>query len=297
MELRILRYFLAVAREGSISRAAETIHITQPSLSRQIAQLEEEMGAKLLIRGSRKITLTDAGMLLRRRAEEIVALTEKTEQELSAFGSGEVRGTICIGCGELHAVQELSELIRTFHRLCPRVRFSFRSENADATKENIERGLLDFGVLLEPVDYDKFDFLQMGAVEPWVVLMRADDVLAEKNRITAEDLRGRTLLLPSRKLVRSQLDAWFGEALEEENVFSTNNLMNNAATLVEQGLGLALGVEYSPSLYDPNRFCYKRLYPDLVSRSVIVWKKHQPTGAAVTRFRDFLLMSLRHGEP
>lgn len=294
MELRVLRYFLAIAREENILRAAEAVHITQPSLSRQIAQLEEEVGTKLFIRGNRKITLTDAGVLLRRRAEEIVALADKAEKELLDLGSGDVSGTISIGCGELHAVEELAEIIREFSKKYPSVNFNFRSANADSTKERIEKGLLDFGLLLEPVDYDKYDYIRMSAKEPWVVVMRADDPLCSKPHITAEDLRGRKLILPSRRIVWSELAGWFGDVFEEKNVFSSNNLMNNAVMLVEQGLGLAIGVEYSPSLYDPKRFCYKKLYPDLVSGAVMVWKKHQPFGMAAARFRDFVLMSERH---
>ena len=287
MELRVLRYFLAIAREENIMRAAEAVHITQPSLSRQIAQLEEEVGAKLFIRGNRKITLTDAGILLRRRAEEIVALADKAEKELSDLGSGDVGGTISIGCGEMHAVGELAGIIRQFSQRYPNVNFNFLSANADSTKERIDKGLLDFGLLLEPVDYGKYDYVRMNAREPWVAVMRADDELCAKPYVTAEDLRGR-------KMVWSGLTVWFGDAFEERNVFSSNDLMNNAAMLVEQGLGIAIGVEYSPSLYDKKRFCYKKLYPELISGSVMVWKKHQPFGMAASRFRDFVVMSERH---
>lgn len=294
MELRVLRYFLAVAREESILRAAETVHITQPALSRQIAQLEEEVGAKLFIRGNRKITLTDAGVLLRRRAEEIVALADKAEKELTDLGTGDVGGTISIGCGELRAMEELAGLVREFSQKYPNVNFNFLSANADSTKERIDKGLLDFGLLLEPVDYGKYDYVHMKSKEQWVAVMRADDPLCARPHITAEDLLGRKLILPSRRMVWSELSAWFGDVFEEKNIFSSNNLMNNAVMLVEQGLGVAIGVEYAPSLYDPKRFCYKKLYPELVSGAVMVWKKHQPSGMAAARFREFVLMSEKH---
>lgn len=152
MELRVLRYFLAVVREENILRASEVLHITQPSLSRQLAQLEDELGAKLFERGNRKITLTEAGMLLRRRAEEIVSLADKTEREFAELNGGdEISGIISIGCGELSAVSELAKMIKAFSENYPHIHFNFYSGNADHTKEQIDKGLLDFGLLLEPV--------------------------------------------------------------------------------------------------------------------------------------------------
>lgn len=295
MELRVLRYFLAVVREENILRASEVLHITQPSLSRQLAQLEEELGAKLFERGNRKITLTEAGILLRRRAEEMVSLADKTEQEFLALNGGDdISGIISIGGGELSSVSELAKMIRSFSEKYPNINFNFYSDNADSIKDRIDRGVLDFGLLLEPVDIDKYDYLRMPVKEHWVVVMPPDSSLAEKDFITPQDLADKPLILPSRNRIRSELASWFGSCFNENNVFSYINLINNAAFMVEQGLGYALAVEGAVAMYGNSKVCVKRLYPDLISTSVIAWKKHQPSGAAITKFQAHVRMSIEH---
>lgn len=295
MELRVLKYFLAVVREENILRAAETLHVAQPSLSRQLAQLEEELGAKLFIRGNRKITLTDAGVLLRRRAEEIVSLADKTEKEFLSFGGGEdIEGTISFGAGEIQAVEKLAKIMTEFNKKYPKVKFSFYSGNADYIKEQLDDGLLDFGLLLEPVDFEKYDFISMGVDENWVVLMRPDSPLAEKEYITAEDLKNQKLILPTRTIIQKKLANWFGDDFDEINVIVTKNLVNNAALMVEQGLGYAIGTECVPALYNPQRFCYRKLYPELTTGSVLVWKKYQPFGSAAAKFLNFLHISQKY---
>lgn len=295
MELRVLRYFLAVVREENILRAAEVLHITQPSLSRQLAQMEEELGAKLFERGNRKITLTEAGMLLRRRAEEMVALADKTEQEfLELNGGDDVSGIISIGSGEISAVSELAKMIKEFTAKYPNINFNFYSGNADNIKEQIDKGLLDFGLLLEPVDIDRYDYLRMPVNEHWIVVVPKDSPLADKENVTPQDLCDKPLIMPSRSRVKSELANWFGTAYDEKNVFSSNNLINNAALLVEQGLGYALAVQGAVALYGNEKVCVKRLYPDLISTSVIAWKKHQPMGTAATKFLNQIRMSIEH---
>lgn len=295
MEIRVLRYFLAVVREENILRASEVLHITQPSLSRQLAQLEEELGAKLFERGNRKITLTEAGVLLRRRAEEIVSLADKTEQEfLELNGGDDISGIISIGSGEIIAVKELAKMIKEFTAKYPNINFNFYSGNADNIKEQIDKGLLDFGLLLEPVDVDKYDYLRMPVQEHWIVVVPKNSPLAQNETVTPQDLKDKPLIMPSRSRVKAELANWFGTAFDEKNVFSSNNLINNAALMVEQGLGVALAVEGSVSLYGNERVCVKRLYPDLISTSVIAWKKHQPMGTAATKFLNQIRMSIEH---
>ena len=295
MELRVLRYFLAVVREENILRASEALHVTQPSLSRQLAQLEEELGAKLFERGNRKITLTDAGLLLRRRAEELVALADKTENEfLELNGGDDVRGIISIGGGEISAVSELAKWIKTFSKSYPNICFNFYSGNADNIKEQIDKGLLDFGVLLEPVEIDKYDYLRMPVKEHWVVVVPKDSPLAAKQYVTPQDLLDKPLIMPSRDCVKSELANWFGAAYGKLNVFSSNNLINNAAKLVEQGLGYAFAVRGAVSMYGDDRVCVKPLQPDLISTSVIAWKKHQPMGLAATKFLNHIRMFDKH---
>ena len=179
MEIRVLRYFLAVVREESITKAAEALHITQPTLSRQLSQMEDEVGVRLFDRGTCKITLTNEGILLRRRAEEILQLVDTTERELVEQDE-QVEGKISIGCGEIAAVRMLPELIRTFREKYTRVSFDIFTATADLVKEQMDKGLLDIGLLLEPVDMEKYDFIRLDMKENWVVLMRPDNPLAEK---------------------------------------------------------------------------------------------------------------------
>ena len=295
MELRVLRYFLAVVREENIIRASEVLHITQPSLSRQLAQLEDELGAKLFERGNRKITMTEAGVLLRRRAEELISLADKTEREFLEFNGGDnLTGTISIGGGELSSVSELAKMMRLFNERYPNVNFNFYSGNADSIKDRIDKGLLDFGLLLEPVDIDKYDYLRMPVREQWIVVVPPDSELVEKQAVTPQDLADKPLILPSRTKVIGELANWFGSFFDFKNVISTNNLINNAALMVEQGLGYALAIGGSVSLYGNERVIVKNLSPELYSTSVVAWKKHQPMGAVVRRFQELINMFIRH---
>lgn len=179
MEIRVLRYFLTIVEEKSINKAAGVLHITQPTLSRQIAQLEDEVGVKLLQRGGRGITLTEEGILLRRRAEEILQLVDKTEQELQEQDEL-IEGTITIGCGETAAVETLIDMLREFHEKHPMVKFDIFTANADLVAEQMDQGLVDIGLLMEPVDVKQYEFIRLGIQEKWVAVMRPDDPLAEK---------------------------------------------------------------------------------------------------------------------
>ena len=216
MEIRVLRYFLTVVREEGINRAAEALHIEQPTLSRQLFQLEREVGVKLFNRGAKKITLTNEGILLRRRAEEILALVDRTEQELIEQDE-QVEGRVVIGGGELAAMQELPKIISSFREKYPLVTFDIFTGNADVVKEQMEKGLIDFGVLLEPIDIEKFDFIRLKGKEQWGVLMRPDDPLAEKEVITAKDLENTSLIIPRRKNVQNELTNWLGYSFRESH--------------------------------------------------------------------------------
>lgn len=295
MEYRVLRYFLAVAEEGSILHASEVLNITQPSLSRQLAQLEDELGTRLFIRGRRRITLTEAGVMLKRRAEEILSLTAKTEQEIASFSQKdkELAGTIHIGAGEIAAVSRLAGIMKAFSNRYPKVGYSFYSGNADAIKEQLDNGLLDAGLLLKPVDYGKYDYIETGVEEKWVVLMRADDPLVMKDRIMADDLKGRKLLMPDRDIVHTRFSSWFPADFDNSDVLITKNLMNNAALMVEQGLGYAIGVECVPAMYNSERFCYRPLYPEITTESVLVWKKSLPEGSLAGRFLEFASLFIK----
>lgn len=286
MEIRVLRYFLTVVREESITRASEVLHITQPTLSRQLSQMEEEIGVKLFRRGTRKISLTNEGILLRRRAEEILQLVDKTEKELIEQEE-QVEGRVSIGCGEIASVQLLPELFRSFREKYPRVSFDIFTATADLVKEQMDKGLIDLGLLLEPVDVEKYEFIRFDIKENWVVLMRPDDPLAKKESITAKDLSAEPLILPRRTRVRSELASWFGDYYEKLDVVFTSNLNTNGAIMVESGLAYSIVVEGAVSFWDQSKLTYRPLSPPLTATSVLAWKHGQPFSPAATKFIEF----------
>ncbi len=290
MELRVLNYFLTIVREGSINRAAEVLHITQPTLSRQIAQMEEEMGVRLFDRSRRSLVLTEEGMLLRRRAEEILALVDRTESELMLHNN-EVEGRIVIGSGEMAAVEDLADAICRFHEKYPKVQFDILTADADGIKEQMDKGLVDIGVFLEPVEVSKYDFIRLENRERWGVLMRADDPLAERKAVTMEDLLNTPLILPRRGGVKSELENWFGSHYEDLDVFFTGNLSTNGAVMVRRGLARSVVIEGCSSFRDPQLFAFRPFDPPLVSNSVIAWRKYQPYQNAVTKFVEELRSS------
>ncbi|MCM1253323.1 MAG: LysR family transcriptional regulator [Clostridium sp.] len=287
MEIRVLRYFLTVVREESITKAAEVLHITQPTLSRQLSQMEEEVGVKLFDRGSRKITLTNEGILLRRRAEEILLLVDKMEKEL-AEQEELVEGRVSIGCGEIASVQMLPQLFKSFRQKYPHVTFDIFTATADLVKEQMDKGLLDIGLLLEPIDIGKYDFVRLDRKERWVVLMPPDDPLAEKEFVTAKDLSALPLILPRRMQVQSELASWFGDYYKNLNVLFTSNLSTNGAIMVSQGLAYSVVIEGAVPFWDSARISYRPLAPELTATSVLAWKRGEPFSLAATKFIEHI---------
>lgn len=287
MEIRVLRYFLTVVREESITKASEVLHITQPTLSRQLSQMEEEIGVKLFNRGTRKITLTNEGILLRRRAEEILQLVDKTENELLEQEE-QIEGKITVGCGEIASVQLLPDVFKAFHDKYPRVNFDILTATADVVREQMDKGLVDIGLLLEPIDIEKYDFVRMRVKERWVALMRPDDPMAQKEGVTAKDLSRVPLILPRRLKVQGELAGWFGNYFDNLNVLFTSNLSTNAAIMVNSGLAYAVVVEGSLPFLDQSELAYCPLSPELSATSVLAWKRGQPFSPATTKFIEQL---------
>lgn len=283
MEIRVLRYFLTVVREESITRAAEVLHITQPTLSRQLAQMEEQMGVKLFLRGTRKIVLTEEGLLLRRRAEEILELVDKTERELIEQEE-QVEGTVSIGCGDLRSVQMLPGLIRSFHEKYPLVTFDLYTGTADHVKDRMDRGLTDIGLLLEPVDMEKYEFIRMPVEEKWVAAMHPDAPLASKEYVTPADLAEVPLILPQRRNVQSELAHWFGEYYDHLDILFTSNLPSNSSVMVHDRLAYSLIICGSIAFWDKEKITYRPLSPELTARCALAWKRQQPFGLAAEKF-------------
>ena len=286
MEIRVLRYFLTVVREESITKAAEVLHITQPTLSRQLAQMEEEIGVRLFDRGTRKIRLTNEGLLLRRRAEEILQLVDKTEKEL-VEQEEQVGGKISIGCGEVASVQMLPDLIRNFHQKYPLVTFDLFTATADLVKEQMDKGLLDLGLLLELIEMGKYEFIRLNMKERWVVLMPPDDPLARKKYVKADELAELPLILPRRMQVQSELASWFGDYYKNLNILFTSNLSTNGAVMVSRGLAYSLVIEGAVPFWDSSKIACRPLYPELMATCVLAWKREQPFSLAATKFIEY----------
>lgn len=296
MEIRILRYFLTVVREESITKASEVLHITQPTLSRQLAQMEKDLGVKLFDRGTRKIKLTNEGILLRRRAEEILQLVDKTEKEL-VEQEEQVEGKISMGCGEIAAVQLLSQIIKSFRQKYPLVTFDIFTATADLVKEQMDKGLLDIGLFLEPIDMEKYEFTRLDIGEKWVVLMRSDDPLAARETITAQDLSELPLILPRRMNVQNELASWFGSYYDRLNVVFTSNLSTNSSIMVNSGLAYSLVIEGAVPFLDHSKITYRQLDPPLTATSVLAWKRGQPFSLATTKFIQHIQCFLGIGKP
>lgn len=284
MELRVLQYFLAVVREENISRAAEVLHVTQPTLSRQMSQLEEELGVQLFIRG-RHLALTDAGVMLRRRAEEVTALMDKIESEFEE--QSEVGGVITIGSGGLLALQSLTPVMESFRQKYPKVQYQLYTNSAEYVKERLDQGLLDFGFLLEPIDVTKFDYIRMPEKERWGLLMQVDHPLAKKDYISREDLFSIPLITSDRLSIQKELENWLGDDFSKLDIFATYNIITNVVMLVNKGVASALTIEGAVNLFESHRVVFKPLYPELAMTSVLAWKKFQPNFGTAGKFLDY----------
>ena len=283
MELRVLNYFLTVAREENFTRAAEQLHVTQPTLSRQIADLEAELGVKLFTRSNHNIILTDDGMLLKRRAQEIVSLAERTKQDF-LFREENIEGTVTIGSGEFLSTRILTECIAAFRRKYPLVRYEVYSGNADNIRESIERGLLDIGLVAEPIDIRKYEFVSMPVKERWGALVREDSLLAAREYITPQDLTGLPIISPVSNIAESNIGKWLGAELSRIDVIARGNLLYNEALLAQSNVGAVLAMKLDCS-YDGLEFV--PFSPTLESSTALIWKKEQRFSTAASAFINF----------
>ena len=284
MELRVLQYFLAVAREQSIVRAAESLHLSQPTLSTQIKAMEEELGKQLLIRGtkgSRKVTLTEEGMILRQRAEEILNLVQKTEREISLYDPVVV-GDVHIGTGETDAVRFIAKAARELCKAYPGIHYHIASGNAELVLEQLEKGLIDFGIVFGSVDPAKYNSVSLPYKETWGILMRKDSPLAEKAEVFPEDLWDKPLIISRQYAAESCLN----RNLSELKIVATYNLLFNASLMVEEGLGYAIGFDKIINTSGSSVLCFRPLSPKREEGIRIVWKKYQVFSKASEKFME-----------
>jgi hypothetical protein len=282
MELRLLRYFLTVAKEQSFTKAAEQLHITQPTLSRQMTALEDELGITLFLRNGKRNTLTDEGILLKRRALEILNLEEKTLKELKGK-EDVVEGTITIGCGEFAAVETLARICKTYKEKYPLVQIALHTATADTVYEMMKKGLVDIALFLEPMDTEGLDYIRIADCDHWCVGMRPDDPLAEKELIKKEDLIGKPLILPERMNIQSELANWFGKDFSNLQIAFTSNLGTNAGVMAANGLGYPISIEGAAKYWREDILVQRRISPEIITSTVIAWRRNIQYSPAVSK--------------
>ena len=289
MELRVLNYFLAVAREENFTKAANMLHVTQPTLSRQIADLEQELGVKLFVRSNHNIVLTEDGMILKRRAQEILSLADKTKLDFIKKEEA-LSGTISIGSGEFRSTEYLAKIIAEFRKKYPNVKYEIYSGNANNIRDYIERGFLDMGLMSEPVDMRKYNFVNMPVKEQWGVFAPSDSSLAEKESIRPEDLAGMSVVTATGDFNQSRIGKWLGDYKDRVDIAAAANLPYNEAVLAKENIGVMLSISLNCT-YENLRFI--PLQPVLEISTVLGWKKDQIFSATVSAFMDFAAQYLK----
>ena len=283
MDLRILRYFLAVAEEGNITRASERLHVSQPALSTQLAALEDELGQKLFERGARGIELTEKGIALKRRADDLVDLAERIEAEIKSKDSGELVGTLSIGAGETPAFRFVARAAKELRRTNPRLNFSVSSGNGEDILAHLLEGTLDLGVLVGPGRYEGFDYLTLPYTHHWGLAVEKDSPLATKKSISAKDARGIPLICSRQGMAKEFLAGWFGCPFGKLDVVATYNLIYNAAVFVEAGLGAAICIDGMIPQEFADRVVFRPFAPALVSDVYLAWRKKRRLPKAYLR--------------
>ncbi len=273
MEIRVLRYFLEIAREGNMTRASKYLHVSQPALSKQMKELETELGKKLFRRGSSSVRLTNEGMLLRKRAEDILEMVDKTTDEfhsLDDISGGEVK----IGCAESYQIKYLARSIQKLKKKYPLLRYHLSSGNTEQVTERLDKGLFDFALIVEPPDLSKYNYLEVPEANRWGVMMRSDDRLAEKEKICVEDLSGLDLIT-SQQAMQVDIPRWCGEKADMLNLSGSINLFYNGSVFAREGLGYLLTFEHLAEAGPESGLCFRPLDPPLETKMYVIWKKYQ----------------------
>lgn len=283
MELRVLQYFLAVAREQNITAAAESLFLSQPTLSRQLKDLEDELGKQLFIRGKRQITLTEEGMILRKRAEEIMELVKKAEDEIS-LSDAVIAGDITVGAGETDGMRILTKAVNALQKEHPLIHFHVVSGDKVTVTEDLDRGLIDFGLLFGPVDTTKYEYIRIPYKDTWGVLMRKDSPLAEKSSITADDLWDKPLIISRQAFKSGDLRAFFANEHEKLNIVATYNLIYNGSLMVDEGIGYAICFDKLVYAMGESNLCFRPLSPKVEALPSLIWKKYQVFTNATSLF-------------
>ncbi len=292
MEIRVLKYFLMIAREESITKAAERLHITQPTLSRQIAQMEEEVGVTLLDRSGRRVTLTPAGMLLRRRAEEMVALVDKTEQELLE-SEGDVEGILHVAGGDLGATTDFVALLKEFRALHPLVNIEYFSGISTDIIERMDRGLTDVGLLVNSYNFAKYEYLPIGRPRRNGMFLLASDPLAEKEFITPKDLEGKSIFMTGRENLNGEFRSWAGESYKTYDLGINVTLPNNKVVMTLAGMGCFMASEGVLACIDDRQIAWRPLEPATEIHTFLAWRRNEPMSPVAGEFVRFIKEKLK----
>ena len=296
LDIRVLKYFLAVEKAGNMTQAARDLHITQPTLSRQIMDMEKNLGTELFLRKRGHLTLSDSGFLFQQRAKEIVAIADKARQEIAEQKSY-VGGTVSVACVESSASLLLPEAISAFGREYPLVKYELYSADGDDIREKLDRGSVDLGILIEPVETAKYDFVRLPFCERWGIAMRKDAPLARREVLMTEDMQGLPLIVPRRSIVVEEIAKWLGVEAERLNIVASHNLPTNGLLLVRQGIGYLICVQGSLSIRPTESICFIPLAPERMTQHVLAWKKNRVFGTATTKFLQFLRETYENAAP
>lgn len=287
MELRVLRYFLEAARLGNVSRAAENLCVTQPTVSRQLKELEEELGEKLFERTNYAIRLTPAGELLRERATDILSMTDKTLEEFKTLQSDDVTGEISIACAESRNVNFLSKCIGILKEDYPKIKYSLYSGDSERALEKLDKGIFDFAIVVDNVDLEKYNCLAVRSVDRWGVVMRRDDSLAKRDFVEPKDLMDKPLMA-SRQALVADLPKWFGDDISRLNVVVSLDLSYNGSVLAKEGTGYLLTFDGIVDTSRSSRLCFKPFMPELTTNMYVIWRRGQQFSRAGELFLDTL---------
>ncbi|MBO6170660.1 MAG: LysR family transcriptional regulator [Desulfovibrio sp.] len=287
LDVRVLRYFLAVAKEGSLKRAAESLHITQPTLSRQILELEHELGVSLVVHGRKPVMLTESGILFQQRAKELVELADKTRREM-AERSSMIGGTVSIACVESIVSRLLPDVMQKFSKQFPHVKYELYSADGDDIREKIDRGRVDLGILLEPVETSKYDFIRLPFYDTWGVAVRNDSHLASKKSLTTMDIANIPLIIPRRTIVIEEISRWLAMKEEELIIVASHNLPTNGLLLVKKGIGNLICVKGSFTIRPAEGICFIPFSPKRITGHVLAWKKDHAFSPSTHRFLSFI---------
>ena len=292
MEIRVLEYFLAVAREQSISAAADFLHLTQPTLSRQLKDLEDEFGKQLFIRGNRKVTLTEDGLYFRKKAEEIVTLAHRTEAEMKNTDRN-ISGDIYIGTGESMSIRNIIRIAHKVQKEYDGIHFHFTSGDTVDLVDRLDKGLFDFCILYGDIDQSKYEYITLPYTESWGVIMPSSCELASKERIETKDLWDKPLIMSRHAILNSTFLKWFGQKPEDLNIVNTYNLVYNGTLMADEGMGYLLTLKNLVNTQGTN-LCFKPIYPEHPLVLSIVWKKYQTQSKAAEKFIESLNVTINN---